>query len=234
MFRISVTTLEKFRRYMAGVSPFDTEEALIESIKGIFKGNDKTRFGSAYHELIEGKYVCPDRDRYQVGDYLFSGTQASPAVLYKMNHMIMVHELPYSCIFKTNYFYIQVTARIDGMEGACVRDVKTKFRDVAVQEYLDSYQWRYYLHMTGLDHFFYDVFQVTGFDQVLKRSLMLDPAKIFQESIQVQEPVEIHCKRYDGMQQELTTLLNDFLDYIHSRNLLCFLKPANEINELNF
>jgi hypothetical protein len=85
MFRISVTTLEKFRRYMAGVSAFDTEESLIESIKGIFKGNDKTRFGNAYHELIEGKYVCPDQDLYQVGGHHFSAAQARPAVAYKMN-----------------------------------------------------------------------------------------------------------------------------------------------------
>lgn len=219
---------------MAGVSSFDTEEALIESIKGVFKGNDKTRFGNAYHDLIEGKYVCDDKDCYQVGPYLFSGAQASPAVIYRRNHQLMVHEMTVASIFKTNYFYIQVSGRVDGMEGAHVRDVKTKFRDVAVQEYLDSYQWRYYLHMTGLDYFFYDVFQVLGFDQVLKKSLLFDPSKTFQESIQVQAPVEIKCERYDGMHQELTTLLNDFLDYIHSRNLLGFLKPALPHTELNF
>jgi hypothetical protein len=234
MFRISVTTLEKFRRYMAGVSAFDTEESLIESIKGIFKGNDKTRFGNAYHELIEGKYVCPDQDLYQVGGHHFSAAQARPAVAYKMNHLSMVHEMTANCVFKTNYFYIQVSGRIDGVEGAHVRDVKTKFRSVDVQEYLDSYQWRYYLHMTGLDYFFYDVFEVQGFDQACKQELVFDSAKTFQYPIQVLEPVEIRCERYDGMQHELTTLLNDFLDYIHSRNLLPFLKPALPHAELNF
>jgi hypothetical protein len=219
---------------MAGVSSFDTEEALIESIKGIFKGNDKTRFGGAYHELIEGKSSCPLPDQYQCGSYIFSKTQAMPAMIYRLDHPLMVHEMNVSAIFKTKYFYIQVSGRVDGIEGAHVRDAKTKFRDIDTREYMDSFQWRYYMHMTGLGHFFYDVFQVDGFDQVLKQNPLIDPAVMFQYPIRVQDPVEIHCERYDGMVHELTSLLNDFLDYIHSRNLLQFLKPAIEHSEFNF
>ena len=53
MYKLSVTTIEKFRRYVVGASEYDTEQALLEAIKGVFTGNDKTRTGSCYHKIIE-------------------------------------------------------------------------------------------------------------------------------------------------------------------------------------
>ena len=51
---IRVTTLESFRRFRDNVTEtYDTEEKLIEHIKGEFKGNCKTEIGSAFHYLIE-------------------------------------------------------------------------------------------------------------------------------------------------------------------------------------
>lgn len=53
MYRISVTSLEKFRRYLEGVSSYDTEEALLETLSGEFKGNAYTRIGTAFHNVVE-------------------------------------------------------------------------------------------------------------------------------------------------------------------------------------
>lgn len=121
MLRVSVTTLEKFRRYMNDESSFDTEESLIESLKGLFIGNDKTRFGSAYHKIIEGDFYTSDEDvvivNSEANHFVFSMEQSSPAIEFKASHPLMVHEMNVSKVYETVYFPIQVSGRIDGIEG---------------------------------------------------------------------------------------------------------------------
>ena len=219
MYRISVSTLEKFRRYMKEESSVDTEEALIESIKGLFIGNDKTFFGEAYHKIVEGEHRWLD-NKVRVGNFLFTPDQAAPAIEYRASHPLMVHEMKVDKIYETSFFPIQVTGRIDGIEGREVRDVKTKFRAVQWMEYINSSQWKFYLDMLDLEVFWYDLFEIKGFDQLPHSTpIMLPDVKVIYH-----EPLK--CEKYETMQGEITTLLNEFLEYIHNRNLIHFLKPA--------
>src|SRR3954468_9684484 len=112
MVRVSVTTLEKFRRYMNEVSAFDTEEALIETIKGIFLGNDKTQIGGAYHKLLEGEYQNIAGEFHTPESkgqfpFIFSVEQALPALEYRRRHGLMTHEVKASKFYNTAYFPIQ-------------------------------------------------------------------------------------------------------------------------------
>ncbi len=219
MNRISVTTLEKFRRMMDGTSSFDTEESLVASLKGEFTGNDKTMFGSAYHEMVEGKFENGG-DMFKVGDFIFSTEQAAPAINYRDAHRHMQHELPIRKVYETVLGSIQVTGRIDGVEGGDIRDVKTKFRAPADADYTDSYQWRFYLDMLEADTFYFDLFEIKGFIQLPAQSPYYMPELL----IIPHEPLK--CIRYEAMEADCLQLLTDFLAYLDFRNFNHLLKPA--------
>ncbi len=223
MHRVSVTTLEKFRRYMAEASPYDTEESLIESLKGIFKGTDKTLYGSAYHKLIEGEYVaCEGEVAVNIVNdlFVFTKKQYDPALKFREQRLAMIYEQDVRKIYNTSFGPIQVTGRIDGIEFTKAHDFKTCFRAVDDQSYRDSSQWKFYLDMLELGIFQYDVFEIKGFKQLFGSPHKLDVDVIAHEPI--------ICNRYKGMEAELLTLLNDFLSYINNRQFQSLLKPALE------
>jgi hypothetical protein len=228
MFRVNVTMLEKFRRYMDNVSPFDSEEALVECIKGIFEGNAKTSVGQAMHQVLEGKYeILPDRKRkkdlVKAGGIIFSMDQAMPALSYRINHPRISSEISVKQIYQTYYGPIMVTGRVDAIEGIHVRDAKYKFRNINLNDYTESCQWKFYLDMLDCMIFYYDLFEIKGFKEnhIFEGFAMDADVKIIAH-----DPLQ--CLRYPTMRQELGTLLNDFLDYIDNRNLFGFLKPAKE------
>lgn len=221
MYRISVTTLEKFRRFITGASAYDTEEALIETIKGIFIGNNKTAIGGAFHKIIEGDYLFNWESKLTVADNIaFTSPQAQPALTYRCDHPGMIHEVPTTKWYVTAKGMVMISGRIDGVEGMHVHDAKTKFRSVDLMEYHDSYQWRYYLDMTGLNRFFYDLFEVKGFEQFSGGNPLTLPDVQFIPH----EPYQ--CLRYPGMEEDCLTLLNEFMDYIEMRDFFHLLKPA--------
>jgi galactose mutarotase-like enzyme len=55
---VRVTQLESFRKYITGDEDRDlfvvTEQDVINSITGVFTGNECTRIGTAFHRIIEG------------------------------------------------------------------------------------------------------------------------------------------------------------------------------------
>lgn len=223
MNRVSVTTLEKFRRYMAGTSPYDTEESLIESLKGLFKGTDKTLYGSAYHKLIEGEYVAADKEVavcIHQDVFVFTPEQYAPALAFRDKHLAMVFEQDQRKVYETAFGKIQVTGRIDGLKFMKAHDFKTCFRSVDDQSYRDSCQWKFYLNMLELSNFEYNVFEIQGFKELHGSPHKLDV------KIVAHEPIV--CNAYQGMEEELITLLNDFLSYINNRQFQSLLKPAIE------
>lgn len=220
MYRISVTTLESFRRYMTEGSPFDTEEKLIESLKGIFVGNPKTQFGSAYHSVLEGKYYRGRGGNVYAQGYLFTEEQAAPALRFREDHPGNVHEVNVAKIYETDYFNVQVTGRVDALEGLYIRDGKTKFRQIEWRDYMDSCQWRFYCDMLSADVFFYDVFVIRNFPDDA------DMQTKFFPDVLIGDAQSFQCSMYAGMRGELHTLLNDFLGFVASRKLWQYLKPA--------
>lgn len=221
MYRISVTTLEKFRRYMNEVSESDTEESLIESLKGEFKGNELAMIGSAYHKLIEVD-TKPEGLLYRAEDIYFTKEQAEPAFNFKKKHPLMTHEIVCRKTYETKYFPIQVSGRVDGIEGVQIRDTKMKFSYIKWQEYLDSIQWRFYLDMLDADVFWYDVFLVKGFNALPPQA----PYTLHDVTITYEEPMQ--CLRYANMSNDLQLILDQFLEFLHDRKLLIHLKPAME------
>lgn len=222
MHRISATSLEKFRRYINEVSPYDTEESLIDTLSGTFKGNDKTKVGGAFHKLIEGDYTAQD-NMYLADDILFTKEQADVAFQFRNDHPLMIHEIPLYKVYETSFGPIQISGRVDGLEGLVIHDHKCKFRNVKWEEYTESIQWKVYLDIMDADVFLYSVFEVKGFEQ-LPTSAPID----LGGSVRFIPHESMPCMRYDTMHNDIVGLLNDFLTYISNRNLFHYLKPAVE------
>lgn len=222
MNRISATSLEKFRRYMKEVSPYDTEGALIETLSGTFIGNDKTKVGGAFHKLIEGDYTA-EGNMFLADNILFTQEQADVAFQFRKDHPAMIQEVPLYKVYETSFGPIQISGRVDGLEGLVIHDHKCKFRNVKWEEYTDSIQWKVYLDIMDTDVFSYNVFEVKGFDQLPTST----PLVLGQDVIFIPHE-SMPCLRYDTMHNDVVGLLNDFLSYIRNRNLFHYLKPAVE------
>lgn len=229
MKKVSVTTLEKFRRYLADASPYDTKESVIDSIKGLFTGNDKTRIGSAYHKIIEGRYESmPNGSILTKADGLtfwFTEDQAAPALFYKSQHNKVVYEMPVSKVYEVPGFLpIQVVGRIDGMEGIKVRDTKTRFRHVDQSDYTESVQWKFYLDMVGERQFFYDVFEFKNFTSIQYNRQGI---AALNSDVQIIAHPELSCMWDDNCYDEMIELLQMFNGFLETYGLNGFLKNAD-------
>lgn len=211
---------------MCEASPFDTEASLLEGIKGIFVGNPKTEFGSAYHSVLEGKFKPARNGSVWARGFTFSQDQAAPALRYRREHADIISEVQISKEYYTKFFPIQVSGRVDSIEGLHVRDSKTKYRSIDWHDYVDSCQWKFYLDMLNAESFYYDVFEIKGFPDHATMDMKMYPG------VRVLEPESFNCVRYQGMTSEIITLLNDFLEYVADRNLWQFMKPALQLDSI--
>lgn len=241
MYKVSVTTLEKFRRYMKEVSPFDTEEALIASIKGTFLGNDKTKFGGAYHKIIEGDFK--KEGKMIIADSVsFHMEQAKPALKYRFEHPVVSNEIPVEKVYSiATYHDILVKGKVDIIEGLQVRDAKCKFKYVDAREYTESCQWKLYLDMLEAGRFFYDVFEIKGFDGFTAPGMFNDydrfdsddnPVMCIDGEAQVIAHDPIECIAYPGMLEEIQSIIVDFFDYVESRNLFEYLRTSEQTESI--
>jgi hypothetical protein len=138
----------------------------------------------------------------------------------------MIHEVPVRRVYQVGEHSIQMSGRVDGMEGIQVHDAKTKFRAIDWQEYMDSLQWRFYLDMLDLNTFFYDVFEVRGFDQ-------LQPGAIsYLPGVTILPAESLKCESYPDMYNDCLYWLRQFMEYIQHRNFFHLLKTVTETSTL--
>lgn len=224
MYRISVTTLEKFRRCMLQLTDYDNEAALIDAIKGQFLGNEKTMIGEAYHGLIEGDFESMQH-HFKAGHCLFTPAQARPAFDYAKERKGMIYEVPVRKVYSIPGRDVVVSGRLDGIEGSIERDIKTKFGAIDSIDYMDSLQWQFYLDMTSRKVFKYDVFEVVGFDALQGNAPYELPGVQFL-------PAETTtCLAYPDMAEKCHTALVDFFDFVAERELFPFLKTEPSIQK---
>jgi hypothetical protein len=232
MLRINVTTLESYRRYTREVTPLDTEERLIEKLQGGFKGNAKTRVGEAFHTIIEKGQPClqyrqndysRERDLFRVGDVYFTAPQVKLAMDYRNAYPGMIHEVPIFKVYEVPRLgEILVTMKTDGILGRHVHDAKVKFRPPNVEEYLDSYQWRFYLDILGVDLFTYHFWEVLGFNHDTPPEIPF----IDLSTCHMVDHEPLNCYRYLRLSEDCKDLVVDFMEYIHFKNYYTHLKNA--------
>ncbi len=210
---IRVTQLEKFRRYINDVSSYDTEQSVIDTICGEFKGNTLTRIGTAVHSIIEqgtpymGEPIKVDDQSVYLDD-----VQWQTALQYRDEHPNAFHEIrqykDYGCAV--------VTGCADMIDGLEIRDIKTKYSTPKDADYIDSCQWRYYLDIFGLDVFHFDLFVFQGYNKD-KRGYDVRGLELTRYT------PPITCYRYPEMESDNINLLNSFIDWAHKREVLDYI-----------
>lgn len=209
---LRVTNLEKFRRFRDDVSSFDTEEAVIDTLSGAFTGNDYTWIGTAFHKIVEDGEKAWNNGIVHTrgGDVAMDEAQRDLALLYRSTLPGAFHEVRLDKEYKTRLGKVLVTGCADVIHGTIIRDIKTRYSPPVQQEYIDSYQWRFYLDIFDLDRFIFDIFEFKGYDKEMGMNVAGLPVKQFDP---------IPCQRYLKMEEDMQRLLDDFSDWIHYRGL---------------
>ena len=223
MKRISVTTLETYRKFLAG-DEWTTQESLIQGLITPFEGNEYTRIGSAFHAIVEQvesiveKLQDPVKYRVTVEGWpvVFNEEQVAMALKYRSKLPYAFHEEWIGREFDTPSMPIWVHGRVDVLHGTFVRDIKTKYSPVKYDDYAESAQWKFYLDLTGLDTFYFDLFEFPGYKK--------DKHGYDVSSLGIKPYGAIECIRYIGMEEENKQLVCDFTDFIVKHNLTQYLK----------
>lgn len=220
VFTASVSKLDSFHkafhRQTEKNESWNTETNFIATLKGQFKQIESAKYGECFHAIIEGTakenviiLKNPEGENYGVHGYQWKEVfipmkQAQHALDYRRAHPLMSHEVPIHKAYKTKFGTLIVTGKLDGLEGLQIRDAKTKYGQVDIQgDYVESYQWRYYLDMLQLDMFYYDVFVVKGYERVSDAPFArITPLE------------EMYCARYPQMAEDVQGLAHEFMDYI--------------------
>lgn len=215
---IRVTQLEKFRRYITEASSYDTEQSVIDTLSGEFRGNEYTRIGTAFHSIIEtGEPHCADPVDgcvIDVDDHgvRFNAQQLQVALDYRNEHLGAFHEIRQ---YK-DYGRAIVTGCADLIDGIEPHDIKTKYSQPNDKDYIDSCQWRYYLDIFNADVFHFDLFIFEGY-KIDKHGYDVRGLELNRHT------PPITCYRYPNMEVDNLSLLNSFMDFAESRNLVQFL-----------
>lgn len=223
MKRIAITTLETYRKYLAG-DKWTTQESLIQGLITPFQGNAYTRIGTAFHAIVEqGEAVIkelPEMGKFQVTvegwPVIFNETQIAMALKYRAKLPYAFHEEWIGREFDTPSMPIWVHGKVDVLHGTFIRDIKTKYSEVKYEEYAESAQWKLYLDLTDLDTFYFDLFEFPNYK--------IDKHGYDVSSLGIQPYGAIECIRYDGMVEENRQLVCDFTDFIVKHNLTKYLK----------
>lgn len=227
MKRISVTTLETYRKYLAG-DPWMNQQKMIEAITTPFQGNEYTRIGSAFHSIVEqGEdalelVLGSEKYHVMVEDWrvAFNQKQVEIALRYRNKLPYAFHEESIGREFTTPSMPIWVNGRMDVLHGTYIRDIKTKYSPVKYSDYADSAQWRFYLDLTGLDTFYFDLFEFPGYK--------IDRDGYDVSELGIKPYGAIECIRYDGMEADNQNLVNDFTDFIVRNRLTDYLKDKKD------
>jgi len=223
MKRIAITTLETYRKYLAG-DEWTTQQSVIDALVVPFQGNAYTRIGSAFHAIVEqGESVVeelPEMGKFRVTvdgwPVIFNEEQVAMALKYRAKLPYAFHEEWIGREFDTPSMLIWVHGRVDVLHGIFVRDIKTKYSAVKFADYADSAQWKFYLDLTGLDTFYFDLFEFPNYK--------IDKHGYDVSSLGIRPYGAIECIRYKGMERDNHQLVCDFTDFVVKNNLTTYLK----------
>lgn len=218
---VRTTAIEAFRRYLTnGDNDYYeiTEQSVIDSVTGEFKGNEQTRIGTAFHGIVQHgeQFGSPiencyefDIDGYSVR---LSHEQRKIALAYRNEHPNAYHE------FRSykDYGRAIVTGCADMIDGVEIRDIKTKYSTPSDSDYINSCQWRYYLDIFGADVFHFDLFVFNGYKKE-KHGYDVRGLELTRHT------PPITCFRYPEMENDNLALLNQFMDWAEARELTEYL-----------
>lgn len=249
---IRVTQLESFRKFISSDEDRDrfvvSEQAVIDSLTGVFTGNEYTRIGTAFHRIIEGDTQGVEKVGEGFRTYLYYGKeiqepipagrkfnidgydvcldipQCKVALAYKNEFPDAFHEIRE---FMDMGDYV-ITGCADLIDGFEIRDIKTKYSTPNDADYINSAQWRFYLEMFGADTFHFDLFIFEDY-KLDKHGMDVRGLNLYRH-----EPA-ITCHSYSGMERDNRYLIDEFVKWAKCRGVYDLLPEYTEevINKLH-
>jgi hypothetical protein len=145
------SNLDSYREYMGGEHYDGSEYTSDDFIKRMtaFEPSPAMDAGTAVHKLIEdiGFGVLPIHSDVNGWHVHFDLDEDVPVPLSREVPLFREHNS------------IPLFGRCDAMSASAVHDIKTTSQ-IDVDRYMDSFQWRAYLWMSGRQRFVYDIFRV--------------------------------------------------------------------------
>jgi hypothetical protein len=223
LVKISVTTLEEFRRYKT----FDyiSEERMVDRIKGIRSTSPDMDYGTDFGEYIEQPeiaYCLPTGAvRMPTGD-----SYLPRAIVAKIDEYRSELQCPvYEVVVRAKYVFtgmppIIISGRIDIATGDKIREIKTT-RQFDYEGYEDSLQWGFYCDMLSINTCIYDVFEKYG--------VVDDPngAKDDEGKL-IQWPADVNLHSfvfysYPEMKRDLRWWISEFMGFVQRKGLTEYL-----------
>ena len=196
MLSVSVSNLDYFRSWRADE---DADlDALLRRLRGEEPQTEAMKAGEALHTALENGQICDTAELSADGYRFYVQCEATIELPEIREHKI---EKPFGDLL--------VRGRVDAITNLTlsrisrVTDYKTTSQ-CDPERYLDGYQWRYYLEMTGCDWFTWKVF-------VLKEYGDLPDGTRTYEITQFHE---LSQHRYPGMAEDCARLAADYLDFV--------------------
>lgn len=185
---VRVTQLDAFRIWQT-TEDLDMDW-LLPRILGTQPETIEMAAGTALHQALETLSFCNDYatnevDTVSSGDYRFD---------FNCQAEIVVPTIKES-EFAKQYGDIMVTGHVDGLIGNMVIDYKTT-KQFDWDRYMESYQWRFYLDMSGCNQFLYQIFVIKPFG----------PEKCFS----IVDSHKIKQFRYPELHQDCEQLVRDY------------------------
>jgi len=180
--------LDEFLLYLSGTQyDGETEYTAEDFVKRLtsFEESPKMAAGTAVHAVIEHSLL---------GELPESVTQNGWHVYFELDAEISLppaREIP---LFR-EHNGIPLFGRVDAIDAHTIHDIKTTAA-IDVERYLDSYQWRAYLWMSGRSSFVYDILKVK-----------LDEER---REVTVQEYTPLKVSAYPDMARDVEMLLEDY------------------------
>lgn len=179
--------LDEFRAYMGGEMWDGSEYTAAEFIRKMtsFEESPKMAAGTAVHKVIENAAFgdLPARVDCNGWNIHFDLDADLP--------MPTSREIP----LQREHNGIMLFGRCDAMDANTVHDTKTTSA-IDLDRYLESYQWRSYLWMSGRHSFVYDILKVKVEEDI--------------KAVTVQDYVPLKISAYPGMAHDVETLLEEF------------------------
>lgn len=147
--KVRVTNLESFRIWQEqeGLELSWLMDRLTDSTEP----TEAMKAGTALHKCLE-EATEHDTNVLAIGDYRFDFNCECQVVIPAIKE----------CELSKMYGDIQVVGHFDGQIGNMLVDYKST-ETFDADRYMDSYQWRFYLDMSGCDVFLYQVFVIREF-----------------------------------------------------------------------
>lgn len=179
--------LDDYRAYLTGEMFNGDEYTAEEFIKRMtaYEESAAMAAGTAVHSIIETAQfgeIKPHADAY--GWHVHFDLDADAAIPE-------AREVP----LQRTHNGITLFGRCDAIGPSTVHDIKTT-STIDVDRYLDSYQWRAYLWMSGRQRFVYDIFRVKVEDDI--------------KVVTVLEYVPLKLSAYPNMGRDVERLLEEF------------------------